>query len=262
MILSNAYVPALASSNTNRLRASALDFVVDAGQTSPPFRPFIGQRRSDSGPIASVGELEALDISAMVGPSELKGLWRKYREYRAAKKQRSQASSESSSRGSKGSTGLEEATSMIVGLGLETEQRSQASSGSSNRGIKGSMVLEEATGIITGYETDTKLEQQCIEYALDIDPRFIDNPDGIGCSRTYEEPDEPYEFDEQSSFPQLAAWRTDSIDRVKGKRKGRMPGDRADDRYKSLLDILASRPKFSAKKFSLLKGVRDLAWTR
>ncbi|CAF9943308.1 MAG: hypothetical protein ALECFALPRED_011014, partial [Alectoria fallacina] len=180
-----------------------------------------------AGPIASVGDWEGLDISAMAGPFELKRLWGKYREYRAAKKQRCQASSESS-----------------------------------NPSSKGSMVLEEATGMIIGYGLDTKQEQQCIEYALDVDPRFIDNPDGIGCSRTYEDPYVPYEFDEQFSFPKLAAWRTDSIDRVKGKRKGRMPGDSADDRYKSLLDILASRPKSSTKKFSLLKGVRELAWTR
>lgn len=174
-----------------------------------------------------MGDWEGLDISAMAGPFELKRLWGKYREYRAAKKQRCQASSESS-----------------------------------NPSSKGSMVLEEATGMIIGYGLDTKQEQQCIEYALDVDPRFIDNPDGIGCSRTYEDPYVPYEFDEQFSFPKLAAWRTDSIDRVKGKRKGRMPGDSADDRYKSLLDILASRPKSSTKKFSLLKGVRELAWTR
>lgn len=184
----------------------------------------------------------------MGGPSELKRLWRKYREYRTTKKQRSsQASSGSSSRDSKGSMALEEATSMIVGLGL-----------------------------------DTKQEEEYIGHALDDDdPRFVNNPHGIGCSRTYEVPYDSVtkslstspasmrplvpretnmnESDELLSLPKLGSWKTESIDMVKGKRKGRMPGDSADDRYKFLLDGPASRAKSAAKRFTL---VRERAWTR
>lgn len=183
----------------------------------------------------------------MAGPTDLKRLWRRYREYRVTKKQKSsQASSESSSRDSKESTALEEATIMVVGLGL-----------------------------------DTKPEEEHIEYARDDDHRFINNPHGIGCSRTYEV---PYDLATNSllstspgsmrprvprrvnvdksdalfSFPELGAWKTESIDTVKGKRKGRMPGDSADDRYKFLLDGPATRAKFSAKSFTM---VRQRAWT-
>ena len=184
----------------------------------------------------------------MAGTSELKRLWGKYRKYRITKKQRSsQASSESSSRDSKDSMALDEAAIMVVGLGL-----------------------------------DLKQEEEYIEYLLDDDdPRFIGNPHGIGCSRTYEEPYvsvinslstspasvhplvlqevEPNEGDRLLSFPNLGPWRSDSIDMVKGKRKGRMPGDSADDRYKFLLDGRASRSRFSAKRFTL---VRQRVWTR
>ena len=180
--------------------------------------------------------------------SELKGLWRKYREYRTNKKQRSsRASSESSSRDSKDGMALDEATGMVVGLGL-----------------------------------DLKPEEEYLEFLSDDDdPRFIDNPYGIGCSKTYEEPYisvidplptspasvrplvpeeiEPIEGDRLPSFPNLGPWRSDSIDMVKGKRKGRMPGDSADDRYKFLLDGRASRSKSSAKRFTL---VRHRGWTR
>ena len=168
--------------------------------------------------------MEALKISAMAGTSELKKLWRKYREYRVSKKQRSsQESSESSSRNSKERMALDEATIMIVGLGL-----------------------------------DTKQEEQCIEYLMNDDPRFIGNPHGIGCSRTYEEPYDSVmnslstspastrpvmprevnfnEGDGLLSFPKLRACKSENIDMVKGKRKGRMPGDSAEDRYKFLLD--------------------------
>ena len=188
----------------------------------------------------------------MAGPSELKRLWRKYREYRVSKKQRSsQASSESSSRDSKDSVALDEACIMIVGMGLDSKEEEEE-------------------------------EEEYIEYLLDDDdPRFIDNPHGIGCSRTYEESydsvmnslstspasvcpivpqeTEPNEGDRLLSFPKLGPGRSESIDMVKGKRKGRMPGDSADDRYKSLLDGPASRAKFSAKRFSF---VRQRAGTR
>ena len=182
----------------------------------------------------------------MAGPSGLKSWWRKYREYRVTRKQRSsQASSESSSRDSNDSMALDEATTMVVGLGL-----------------------------------DTKREEQFIEHAVDVDPRFINNPHGIGCSRTYEEPYDAVtsslstspasirpsprridinESDELISFPKLATRRMESIDMVKGKRKGRMPGDSADDRFKFLLDGPASPGKFSAKRFTL---VRERTWTR
>ncbi len=182
----------------------------------------------------------------MAGPSELKRLWRKCKEYRSAKKQRSsQASSESSSRDSKGSLELEETTSMIVGLGLDIKQ------------------------------------EEYIELTLDDDdPRFRNNPHGIGCSRTYEVPYNgvtssvstspasmrplvPREnkingSGELLSRFKLGAVRPESIDMVKGKRKGRMPGNRADDRHKFLLDGPSSRAKPSVKSFRL---VRQRAWT-
>lgn len=170
----------------------------------------------------------------MAGPSELKKLWRRYREYRVTKKQRAnQTTLESSSRDSKESMALEEATAMIVGLGL-----------------------------------DTKQEEEYVEYALNDDPRFINNPHGIGCSRTYELPYDSVassfstspastrspvpreinvnESDELLSCPKPGAWKAESIDMAKGKRKGRMPGDSADDRYKFLLDGPPSRTKLSA----------------
>ena len=186
----------------------------------------------------------------MAGTSELKRLWRKCREHRVTKKRRSsQPSSERSSRDSKDSMALDETAIVVVGLGL-----------------------------------DVKQEEEYLEYQLDDDdddPRFIGNPHGIGCSRTYEEPYvsvidsvstspasvrprvhqevEPIEGDQLLSFPNLGPWRSDSIDRVKGKRKGRMPGDSADDRYKFLLDGQASRSRFSAKRFT---SIRQRAWTR
>ena len=187
----------------------------------------------------------------MTGSSEVKRLWRKYiemyREYRITKKQRSsQASSESSSRDSKESMVLDEAAIMIVGLGL-----------------------------------DSKQEEEYVDFMLDDDPRFIDNPHGIGCSRTYEEPYDSVNNslstspasmrplvhqeidlnagDRLLSFPKLGACKSESIDMVKGKRKGRMPGDSADDRYRFLLDGPAAQTRFSAKRFTL---VRQRAWTR
>ena len=179
--------------------------------------------------------------------SELR-LWRKFREYRINKKQ----------------------------------QSSQESSECSSRDSKDSMVLDETAIIVVGLGLDLKQEEEYIDYLLDDDdPRFIGNPHGIGCSKTYEEPyfgvinsrstsptsvhallpqeDEPNEGDRLLSFPNLGPWRSGSIDMVKGKRKGRMPGDSADDRYKFLLDGRASQSRFSAKKFM---PVRQRAWTR
>ena len=165
--------------------------------------------------------------------SELKGLWRRYRESRATKKlMSSQASSESSSRESKESMVLDEATAIIVGLGL-----------------------------------DMKPEEGFIEYALDddyddgdggSDPRFRKNPHGIGCSRTFEVPYTPPipRAAMRPPMPQgnnvgprdelLRVWKAKTMDFVKGKGKGRMPGDRADERYKLVLDGAASRAKSSA----------------
>ena len=165
--------------------------------------------------------------------SELKRLWRRYRESRATKKlNSSQASSESSSRESKDSTVLDEATAIIVGLGL-----------------------------------DMKPEEGFIEYAPDDDyddddggddPRFHKNPHGIGCSRTFEVPYTPPipPAAMRPTMPQgnnigprdelLRVWKAKTIDFVKGKGKGRMPGDRADERYKLVLNGAASRAKESA----------------
>ena len=181
--------------------------------------------------------------------SELKRLWRKYRQYRIDKKQQrsTRASSGSSSRDSKDSMVLDETAIVVVGLGLEVKRQ----------------------------------EEEYIEDLLDYeDPRFIGNPVGIGCSKTYEEsyvgfmdplptspasmrPLVPRELEPNEGdrllFPELELWRSPSIDVVKGKRKGRMPGDSADDRYKYLLDGRASRSKLSAKK---LMRVRQRALTR
>ena len=164
---------------------------------------------------------------------ELKRLWRRYRESRATKKLMS----------------------------------SQASSGSSSRESKESMVLDEATAIIVGLGLDMKPEEGFIEYALDddyddedggSDPRFHKNPHGIGCSRTFEvpytSPIPPAAM--RPPVPQgntvgprdelLRIWKAKTFDFVKGKGKGRMPGDRANERYKIVLDGAASRAKSSA----------------
>ena len=150
----------------------------------------------------------------------MKRLWRKYREYRVTKKLRSDSSGDSS----KDSMALDETAIVVVGLGLGSKQ-----------------------------------EEGVMDYLLDDDdPRFIGNPYGIGCSKTYEEPyisvrkspstspasKRPVtpqeagtnEGDGLLSFPDLGLWRSASIDMVEGKRKGRMPGDSPEDRYKFLLD--------------------------
>ncbi|CAF9922047.1 hypothetical protein IMSHALPRED_005319 [Imshaugia aleurites] len=157
---------------------------------------------------------------------ELKRFWRRYREHRLTKKRR---------RDSEESMALEEATATMVGLGLGMKQ-----------------------------------EEEYVEIEHDDDPRFINNPHGIGCSRTYEVPydsatnslstspasmrpllrREINGSDDLVSFRKLGAWKAESIDMVKGKRKGRMPGDSADDRYKFLLDRSA---KSSAKRFTLIR---------
>lgn len=177
----------------------------------------------------------------MAGPSELKRLWRNYRNYRAAKKEARQASWESLSSNSKDSIALDDGRIIIVGMGL-----------------------------------DSKEEEEYAECSLDDDdPRFINNPYGIGCSRTYEEPyagvenarsaspasvrslvpqeTDPNEGYRLPSFPNLGPWKPEDIDMVEGKRKGRMPDDSAEDRYKLELDGLATRSKFSAKRFSLVR---------
>ncbi len=121
------------------------------------------------------------------------------------------------------------------------------------------MVLDEGTIMAVGWGRDTKRGDVYVEY-VDEDPRFINNPHGIGCSRTYEMPYEsslsnspassiaparqeinPNDSDGWLPTPHLGRWRSESIDEVKGKRKGRMPGDSAEDRYKFLLDGPASR---------------------
>ena len=164
----------------------------------------------------------------------LKRLWRRYRESRATKKLMS----------------------------------SQASSGSSSRESKESIVLDEATAIIVGLGLDMKPDEGFIEYALDDDydddddggdPRFRKNPHGIGCSRTFEAPYTPPipPAAMRPPMPQgnnvgprdelLRVWKAKTMDFVKGKGKGRMPGDRADERYKIVLNGAASRAKSSAK---------------
>ena len=177
----------------------------------------------------------------MARPGELKRLWRKYREYRINKKRRSsQATSESSSMDS---AALEEAKIMVVGLGLDMKQ-------------------EEA--------------EECVAVALEQDPRFVNNPTGIGCSRHYEAPYDSVtnspvstspasmrqrvpqdisvnESDEQLPFSKLGPWKPTSFDMMKGKRKGREPGDSAEDRYKFLLDRAACQAKFSSKRFKLVR---------
>lgn len=178
----------------------------------------------------------------MAGPAELKRLWRKYREYRVSKKRRrsSQATSESSSWDS---AALEEAKMMVVGLGLDMKQ-------------------EE--------------EEEWVAVALEQDPRFVNNPTDIGCSRYYETPYDSVtnsplstspasmrhrvpqyisvnESDEQLPFSKLGPWKPTSFDMMKGKRKGREPGDSAEDRYKFLLDRATSPARFSAKRFKLVR---------
>ena len=183
----------------------------------------------------------------MAGISELKRLWRKYREYRTTRKlQRSnQRMLESSIRGCREDVGLEEGTDMMVGWGLGSRQDAY------------------------------------IEYAHDVDPRFINNPYGIGCSRTYEipydkDPDslstspastspDVNDSDELLPYPDVMIRKAESIDMVEGKGKGkereRIPGDSADDRhnslpnhsaddpFKDLLDGPAPHTNSSAKRF-------------
>lgn len=176
----------------------------------------------------------------MVGPSELRRLWRKYRRYRASKKRRSsQTSLENSSRDSNDSAALEEAKMMVIGLGLDTKEE----------------------------------EEECVAFALEDDPRFLNNPIGIGCSKYYEAPYDsvtmsplstspssmhhplmPREIsvngsDEHLPFSKLGPWKPASEDMEKGKRKGRDPSDDAEGRYKYVLDGAASPARFTAKRF-------------
>lgn len=174
----------------------------------------------------------------MAGPSELKGFWRRSIDFLTSKKQR------------------------------RTSQASQASSESSGGDGQRRMMLDEANVMITGLAMDTKLEAVCIEYAS-ADPRFIGNPHGVGCSKNYELPYDNVmnplstspasrqssgpgkinvnENDGPSPFPPPGAPMAEGEDNLKGKRKGRMPGDSEDDRYKSLFDAAA---KSSAKRFT------------
>ena len=178
----------------------------------------------------------------MAGASELKRLWRKCRKNRASKKQRArQESLEILSRHCKNSIALEEAAIIVVGLGLNTKQ-----------------------------------EEEYADYRFEKDPRFFNNPIGIGCSKTFEVPYDSARdslstspasrsplvstvnssstgSDGLGSFPNLGACKSQIIDMVKGKRKGRMPGDSAEDRYKFLLDGRAARLEYSAKRFALVR---------
>ena len=135
------------------------------------------------------------------------------------------------------------------------------------------MVLEEAVIMIVGYERDTKEKAEHFEYKPKGDPRFIDNPHGIGSSKAYEAPYDSSssslstspasrrsltpqetntnESDGLLSSPKPRPSKTESIDLEKGKRKGRMPGDSADDRYKVLLAGPASQAKALTKIFTL-----------
>lgn len=129
------------------------------------------------------------------------------------------------------------------------------------------MVLDEATAIIVGLGLDMKSEEGFIEYAPEddyddddggSDPRFHKNPYGIGCSRTFEVPYTPPlpSAAMRPPVPQgnnvgprdelLRVWKAKTVDLVKGKGKGRMPGDRTDERYKIVLNGAASRAKSSA----------------
>ncbi len=133
------------------------------------------------------------------------------------------------------------------------KQRSEdrESEGSEGGDRKGSMVLDEGTIMVVGLGLDSERKEVYIEYV--DDPRFINNPHGIGCSRTYEMPHgsslssspasttgparqgvNANESDGVLPFPNLGQWKPDSIDMVKGKRKGRMPGDGTEDRYSRL----------------------------
>ena len=173
----------------------------------------------------------------MANSSELKRLWRRYRESRGTKKQMSSQASSGSSNWLR----------------------------SSSWDSKASMVLDEATAMIVGLGLDMKPAEEFIEYALDDDddddggdPRFRKNPHGIGCSRTFEVPYSPpiSPASMRPPVPQgnnvgpryelLRAWKAKSIDFMTGKGKGRMPGDSADERYKVVLDGAASRAKSSA----------------
>ena len=170
---------------------------------------------------------------------QLKKLWRKYREYRTGRKQRraSRSGSGSTGPGKKTSMALDETELIAVGLGLNTKEES---------------------------EGDT-------EYAREDDPRFIKNPHGIGCSKTYEvsyedvmqslstppkpsRPQVPRDIGPMNSnglppFANLGAPRSESIDTAKGKRKGRMP----DDRYKSSFDNPKSEFQSSGRRFSCMQ---------
>ena len=132
--------------------------------------------------------------------------------------------------------------------------------------------------LVIGLGLDMKQEEEeCFAFALEEDPRFVDNPTGIGCSRYYEAPydsvtDSPLstspastchrvpqdisvnESDEQLPFSKLGPWKPESFDMMKGKRKGREPSDSDEDRYKFLLDIAASPAKSSSKRFRLVRA--------
>lgn len=186
----------------------------------------------------------------MAGPFELKRLWRKYREYRVEKKRRLSEDS-------------------LNSLGQESFEN---------------FVLDEGRVLVVGLGIDTKNEVEYVEDGLDDDddddddPRFINNPHGIGCSRTYEVPYDdfvnslsaspastphrpppeidPNEVDGLRALARLGPWKVEHIDMVKGKRKGREPGDSASDRYKFLLDGHSPRTKSARKSFTLPRRSR------
>ena len=210
-----------------------------------------GQQLSDSIlEWAFLLEVESPRFPAMAGPFELKRLWRKYREYRVNRKGR----------------------------------LSEGSLDGMRRDDLENPVLEEAGVIVVGLGMGTKHDVEHVEYGLDDDedddddPRFINNPHGIGCSRTYEVPYDDFinslstspasmssrppqeidldEIDGLRSLARLGPWKSEHIDMVKGKRKGREPGDSANDRYKFLLDRHSPRIRSPRTSFTLPRRTR------
>ena len=175
---------------------------------------------------------------------------------------------------------LDDATIVLFGLEPDTTERE---GGEREKEEEGAGAGEEVGGghnggVRGGHNVDNDDDDdEKVRLVLEVeaDPRFIDNPRGIGCSRKWEVPYDIYmespasnkDDDDDNNLHlrhtrgrpspknnKFGTWTSEYIDIGKGKRKGRMMlGGDADDRYRVLLDGPAERLKYSAKRYALVR---------